>query len=353
MKKSINHSRRSCLKILGLASLGSHLATATAQTSTTLRLLNAKSYIATETLDNFQQQNDYSITMDTYRSQADLISLLLSRLPKYDVVIIPSFLANRFHSAQLLSPLMHEKIPNIKHLDPQFMQTDFDPMRRFSLPYLWSIMGVAYRKTAVRGELTSWQTLFDSKRYSTHIALHSNAKLLFKCALKYIGHQGPTTARALKEAEKLLLKQKPHIHFLSNSAMQKALLQHQYHVAMGWNGYILQNMKQDKNIRYMNPKEGSIIWEDCLCIPRRAPNQVAAHDFINFVLEPTVAAAIAQQTRYATPNKTALTHLPKSYTQNTAIFPRTEILRQSETLFDEGHYIQQLYQASFRRVMGG
>lgn len=363
-KKTINHSRRLYLKHLAMRSLeigtAGSLATTIANTasaasatssSASLSILNAKSYIADNTLSKFQQQYEHKVTMDTYRSQTDLISLLLSRSPKYDVVIIPSFLANRLHSAKLLSPLKHEKIPNIRHLDLQSMQPDFDPTRQFSLPYLWSIMGVGYDSKKVRGELDSWQTLFDSNRYSHHIALHPNAKVLFKCVLKYLGHQGPTTERALKEAEKLLIKQKRHIHFLSTVEMQSALLQQQYSVAMGWNGYILQNMQKNQQIRYMTPKEGSVIWEDCLCIPRRAPNQDAAHAFINFVLDPTIAADIAQQTQYATPNKTALTQLPTRYTQNTAIFPSNTILQQSETLFDEGHYIHQLYQASLKRVI--
>lgn len=355
--KNINYSRRLYLKTAGImgitASLGklSHLHAATsANTPVTLNILNAKSYIADNTLAQFKQRSNHIVKMDTYRSQTDLISLLLRRSPKYDVVIIPSFLANRLHKAKLLNPLQHQKIPNIKHLDSRFMQPDYDPTHQFSLPYLWSIMGVGYRTTTVRGKLDSWQSVFDSKRYSGKIVLHPNAKVLFKCALKYLGYQGPTTARALKEAEKLLIKQKPHVHFLTNVEIQTALLQKPYPIAMGWNGYILQNMQQNKKIHYMTPKEGSVIWEDCLCIPRRAPNQAAAHEFINFILEPDIAAAIAQQTRYATPNKTALLQLPKSYTQNSAIFPDSTILDQSETLLDEGNYVHQLYQASWRRV---
>lgn len=356
--KSMNYSRRLYLKTAGMMGIATtlgniratHAASAT-QTSATLNILNAKSYIADNTLAQFKQRSHYTVQMDTYRSQSDLISLLLSRSPKYDVVIIPSFLANRLHNAKLLNPLKHHKIPNIKHLDTGFMQPDYDPTRQFSLPYLWSIMGVGYRTTSVRGKLDSWQSVFDSKRYSGKIALHPNPKVLFKCALKYLGYQGPTTARALKEAEQLLIKQKAHVHFLTTVDMQKALLQKPYPIAMGWNGYILQNMQQNKKIHYMTPKEGSVIWEDCLCIPRRAPHQEAAHEFINFILEPDIGATIAQQTRYATPNKTALRQLPESYTQNRAIFPDKTILGRSEVLLDEGNYVHQLYNASMRRVM--
>lgn len=356
---TINKERRfylQTLATLGTAALSmsnSHTAHAIAKNSSsrTLNILNARSYIADDTLSEFRQQHNHSIHMDTYRSQTDLLSLLLSRSPKYDVVIIPTFLANRLYSANLLTPLKHAQIPNIKHLDTQLMPSDFDPERQFSLPYLWSIMGVGYRTPTVKGELDSWQNVFDSQRYSKRIVLHPNAKILLKCVLKYLGHQGPTTARALKEAEKLLIKQKRHIHFLSNAELQNALLDSKNAIAMGWNGYILQNIKKNKRIRYMTPKEGSLIWEDCLCIPRRAPNQQAAHAFINFVLKPEIAANIAQQTRYATPNKTALTLLPKSYTQNSAIFPSNDILQRSEILLDEGHYVNKLYQASLQRVM--
>ena len=83
-------------------------------------------------------------------------------------------------------------------------------------------------------------------------------------------------------------------------------------LTMEWNGDILQVMEEDDDISYVVPKEGGLLWQDCLCIPVGAPHPENAHKFINYILDAKAGAAIADFIYYATPNKAAKNLLSSS-----------------------------------------
>jgi len=75
---------------------------------------------------------------------------------------------------------------------------------------------------------------------------------------------------------------------------------------MEWNGDILQAMDEDDDIGFVVPKEGGLLWEDCLCIPKGGENIENAHVLINHLLGAEVGAEIADYIYYASPNKAAI-----------------------------------------------
>ena len=85
---------------------------------------------------------------------------------------------------------------------------------------------------------------------------------------------------------------------------QDLLLSGEVDLAMEWNGDILQVMEEDPDISYVVPKEGSVVWEDALAIPR-VPQTLKMPKFINFLLGAEAGAAIAEFIQYATPNVAA------------------------------------------------
>ena len=95
-------------------------------------------------------------------------------------------------------------------------------------------------------------------------------------------------------------------------------------MAQEYNGDIAQIMLEDDNISYIVPKEGSIIWKDCLCIPKNAPHKENAHKFIDFILRADIGAELADYIQYATPNKAAKNLMDDEYKSNPAIFPADE-----------------------------
>ncbi len=257
----------------------------------------------------------------------------------------------RMIAADMLMPLDHAAIPNMANIEPAFRDAAFDPGRRHSIPYMWGTMGIGYRKSRCDGVPDSWRWLYDSDRYSGRCALLSEAGAVLGAAFKYMGHPLNTgDPKIVEAAETLIVAQKPHLKLFAPDNGQDLLLSGEVDIAMEWNGDILQAMAKDDDISYVVPREGSILWQDTLAIPRGAPHPENAHAFMNFVLEAEAGAAIAEAIRYATPNAAAKALLPADYTGNPGIFPKAETLAACEPALYRGKEVARLYEAAWTRI---
>lgn len=292
---------------------------------------NWDTYIGETTLSDFQDATDIEAKMDLFADNDELFAKLRAGNPGYDVIVPTNDYVERMISAEMLMPLDHSKIPNIENISPEFQDANFDPGRKYSLPYMWGTIGIGYRKSMVDTTPDSWKWVYDSDEHSGKIALLGDGGTVIGMALKYMGHSlNSTDPKLIKEAEQIIIQQKPHIKAFAEDNGQDLLLSGEVDLTQEWNGDILQVMEEDDDISYAVPKEGGLLWQDCLCIPKGAPHPMNAHTFINFLLDAEVGAAIADYIRYATPNEAAKALLPADYTENPAIFPPDEVIERSE-----------------------
>lgn len=316
-----------------------------------LNFYNWDTYIGETTLADFEARTGIKVRMDLYADNDELFARLRAGNPGYDVIVPTNDFVERMIAADMLMPLDHAAIPNMANIDPAFRDAAFDPGRRHSVPYMWGTMGIGYRKSRCDGVPDSWRWLYDSDRYSGRCALLGEAGAVLGAAFKYMGHPLNSTDPELVEAaETLIVAQKPHLKLFAPDNGQDLLLSGEVDIAMEWNGDILQATAKDGDIAYVVPREGSILWEDTLAIPRRAPHPENAHAFMNFVLEAEAGAAIARTIRYATPNAAAKALLPADYTGNPAIFPSGETLAACEPALYRGEETARLYEAAWTRI---
>ena len=98
-------------------------------------------------------------------------------------------------------------------------------------------------------------------------------------------------------------------------------------LAVGWSGDILQaknRAKEAKNgveIAYVIPKEGTQMWFDNLAIPKDAPHPQEALAFINFLLDPQVAAKNSNFVSYANGNLASQKYIDKSVLDDPGVYP--------------------------------
>jgi spermidine/putrescine transport system substrate-binding protein len=299
-----------------------------------LNFYNWDTYIGETTLDDFKAATGIEVTMDLFADNDELFAKLREGNPGYDVIVPSNDYVARMMAADMLEPLDHSKIPNISHLYPRFLSEDvaFDPGRKYSLPYMWGTIGIGYRKSAVETAPDSWAALYDSDQYAGKIALMADCGTLIQMALRYLGHSINSQDDAeLAAAEALITKQKTNIKAFHEDNGQDLLASGEVDIVMEWNGDIAQLMTEDDDIGYVVPKEGGLVWEDTLAIPKGAPHPENAHAFINYVYQPEVNALISEFIEYATPNKTAAESMDEAYQNNPAIFPPEEVLAVSES----------------------
>ena len=347
-------SRRSLLAGTGAVAAGLTFAPKLGWTAEEAKVnfYNWDTYIGETTLDDFEDATGISVTMDLFADNDELFSKLKEGNPGYDLIVPTNDYAERMILAGMLEPLDHSLIPNKKNINPAFQDANFDPGRKYTMPYMWGTMGIGYRKSKVDGIPDSWKWLMDSDRYKGRVALLSDSQGVFSAAAKYLRKSVNFTDEAdVKAIEDLLTKNKPNIKVFADDNGQDLLLSGTVDLTMEWNGDINQVIEEDDDLAYVVPKEGSLIWQDTLAIPTGAPHPINAHKLIDYILDADAGSKIADFIQYATANEAARQLLSDAYRENPAIFPPQEVLYRCESAVYRGEGVQRMINDAWTRVL--
>ena len=322
--------------------------------SNDLKILNFDDYFSEDTLSNFKIQSGKSIILDTYGSDSEAIAKLLRSNPRYDLLFISDNMVEHFiRLGGILSLIDKSKLPNIVNIEESFFKASFDPGRKYSMPYFWGTLGIGYRKSAFKKKPDSLKFLFDSAEHSGRIALLADGTLNIQMALKYLGYSLNTTnKKEIDEAAALIKKQKKHIKVFAADNGQDLLKEGVVDIVLEYNGDMLQLMDESDEFGFVVPKEGTLLWEDCVVIPARAPHTKTAHHFINYLFDEKVAIELSDYLQYATPNAKAKAKMPDSYRDNRTIFPSKETLKKCEKIQYNGAKVKSWYDSAWAEIIG-
>ncbi|MGI9333939.1 MAG: ABC transporter substrate-binding protein [Gammaproteobacteria bacterium] len=346
-------TRRSFLAGAGAAaaglSFGPRLARAAEEPK--LNFDNWDTYSGETTLADFAKASGIEVNMDLFADNDELFAKLREGNPGYDVIVPTNDYAERMIAAGMLEKLDHARLPNMVNLDPVFTDAEFDPGRQYTMPYMWGTIGVGYRKSKVDEVPDSWKWLYDSDKYSGRISMLGDGGTLVQMGLKFLGVSLNSTDPVLiKQVEDLLIAQKKHIKVYAEDNGQDLLASGEVDICMEWNGDILQVMAEDDDIGFVLPKEGGLLWQDTLAIPKGAPHPENAHAFINYLHDAEAAALIAEFIQYATSNAAARKLVSVEYNENPAIFPPPESVKVCETSTYKGEDYNRLIDETWTRI---
>ena len=314
-----------------------------------VNVYNWDTYIGETTLDDFTDATGIAVRYDLYASNDELFAKLRGGNPGYDVIFPTNDYVERMIVADMLLPLDHAKIPNRVNIDPAFVDPAFDPGLRHTMPYFWGTVGLGYRKSAA--DPKAFADLFESDAYAGRIALLNSIDSIL-AALKYLGHSLNTEDPAvIDQAAEALIRNKSKIKAFAPDTGQDLLISGEVDVCLEYNGDVLQVMEEDDDLAYVVPEEGSLLWEDNMCIPRGGPNPENAHSFINFILDAEVHGAIASYVRYPCPNAAALDFIPEEDRTNPGLYPPRAVLERCEVRVYKGEEIESLYSEALTRVL--
>lgn len=302
-----------------------------------LRLLNWSDYMPKEVLEAFEKREGIKVVEDTYDSpEAMLSKLQAGGDTEYDLLITADYTVGALARAGSLQELDKAKIPNLKNLDPQFADPAFDPGGRYSVVYQWGTTGLAYREDLVQGPVESWAVLFDPAKQVGRFLLLDEMREMVGAALKYLGASVNTTdPDKLAQAQRLLLEAKRRsLGFAGGTSIRDRLIAGDIAVAPAYSGDILAAQPENPQLRYLIPVEGATLWTDNLVLLKKSPNHELAYKFINFLLEPDIAAQISNSIGYATPVLAAMDQIEEK--DNPIIYPSQETRARLELLADLG-----------------
>lgn len=295
-----------------------------------LNVYNWPDYIDMDVVRDFEKETGVRVNYDTYASNEELVAKLQAGGSGYDVIFPSDYAVQQLSRQNLLKELRDSLIPNSKYLDPRFRHLAFDSANRFSIPFMWGTLGIAYNSKHIPRPPDSWNALFDST-YRDRIAMLNSHRDVIACALKALNHSMNSVDSAeLAAARTLLLKQKPWVRLYSTEGYRSALVSEEVWIALAWPGDILQAAEENKALRYIVPGEGTNLWMDNMAIPQAAPHPETALRFIDFLLRPEIGLRLCRKIRYATPNLGAYHLLDTAEKANGTVYPPPEVLQKSE-----------------------
>lgn len=288
---------------LGLAACG--------ESQKTLHLFNWDNYLSPEVMRDFEKEFGVRVVEDKFASNEDMLAKLQAGASGYDVVV-PSDYAVRIMVRQgLLAKLDHQNLPNLKHLAPRFRNPTYDPQLDHAVPYLWGTSGIGYsiKGTRTAGAPSGWDDLFNPdklRRYKGRVSMLNDMREAIGAALIYKGYSPNSTNPAeLEAAKKVLLAQKPLLAKYDSEAYEDSLVAGETMLSHGWSGEVFTAQKDNDDIGFVVPKEGSFLFVDNMAILKTSKQKLLAEQFINYLLRPEVAAKNSSFLSYPTPNAAA------------------------------------------------
>ncbi|MDR1050850.1 MAG: spermidine/putrescine ABC transporter substrate-binding protein [Deltaproteobacteria bacterium] len=298
-------------------------------------------YIDPDVITDFEKTRGVKVQMDFYESNEEMISALQTgRQGNYDIIVPTTYYLPALISLNLIQPLNKSLLPNIGNVDPFFANVDEDPGNLYTVPYQWGTSGLVVRGSNPEEFEDSWSLLFDPEVNKGNFILFDTARDVIGGALLYLGYSVNTTDPAqIKEAGDLLIATKNRPTFLSfNNGVDGLanVIGRVATIAQAYNGEAVKAAMEDPEIRYLIPREGCEIWLDVFAIPAASTNVETAHEFLNYLLEPKVAARMSSYSKYATPNARALEFIPKEDLENPGIYPPVEMREKMQYYKDLG-----------------
>jgi len=310
-----------------------------------LNFANFIEEIAPDTLENFTRETGIRVNYDTYELNQVLESRLLAGSTGFDLVVPSNNFIGRQIQAGVYRKLDKTLLPNSSHLDPALLEQAArnDPGNKHSVPYLWGSFGYGYDVAKVEAALggpppDSWALVFDP-RYAAKLAQCGIIVLdapwvMTSVALLYLGRD-PNSERPddLAAAMDVLAAIRPYVREITASTVTQQMVDGQACIAIGVNGdfHLARRLARENGrnveIRYVVPKEGSMLWVDMLAIPADAPHPRNAHRLIDYLMRPEVAARITESTGFANANASATALLPETLRSDSTVYPDAAMMQ--------------------------
>jgi spermidine/putrescine transport system substrate-binding protein len=303
----------------------------------TLNVFNWSTYIAEDTIANFQTACGVTVKYDTFASNDELIAKLRQGNPGYDIVVPTDYIIPTMVGENLLEKLDQTKIPNLKNISPDLANPPYDPGNGYTVPYEWGTIGIGYDKAKVKEDINSWTQLF---QYKGPVSWIEDKRSMLGIGLIMSGFDpNSTNADEVKKAKEFLIANAGNVKTIAQDDGQEQLAKGESDMVIEYSGDIFQKITEcadantkeagscKQDIVYVIPKEGANIWVDNLAIPKGAQNPALANVFIDYILDPKVGADISNYVAYASPNQAAIDAglIQKELMENPAIYPSAEV----------------------------
>ncbi len=323
------------LKVLALVTGSMALFSQSVSAEGQLNIYNWGDYINPEVLTRFTEETGIEVSLDTYGTNEEMLAKIQSGATGYDIVFPSVHMRDIMQKLDLLHDAKVNTLKGFENIDADNKRSKVDPESSYCLPYAWGAVGVFYNK-AEAGEIKTWDDFFALADKGKKITMLDDLRETIGVALIKNGHSVNTSdSEALKQAQAWLLERKDKVSAFSYDIV--SLVQSGDIAAAHWYvGATLYTLEEPDKLGFVIPEEGATMYQEDICVLKDAPNKDSAVSFMEFYMQPEIAALNTLQQVNGTANIPARDLLPDNLKANPNTNPSPEVVSKLQIFEDLG-----------------
>lgn len=330
----------SALMVLTLSSCAGNSGEEKPLSGVTLKVFNWGDYIDEEVLNIFEEETGAKIEYVLYDSNDAMYEKITKSNESFDVCFPSDYMIEKMIKEDLLYEINYDNVPNAKLINPIFREAPFDAFDqegKYSVPYLWGILGIVYNSEKIsEEEASTWNLLFDEK-YAKRIFMYGEKRDIIGIGLKSLGYSLNSTNEAeLYEAADKLIAQKELVRAYVGDEVKDKMVAEECDIAVMYAGDAITTRTENEKMQFALPKEGTNLFIDSMVIPKTAANKEAAEAFINFMCRTDIASMNREYVNYSSPQSEVIAELPDELRNDPATNPPADYLKICELYRDVG-----------------
>ena len=285
-----------------------------------------------DVLDQFTEETGIEVKYEEALTPEEMYTKYKSGAIEYDLLCSTDYMLQKLISEGELQEIDIDALENKENIGDKYWEFSkaFDPDNNYTVPYFWGTLGILYDTTKVKEPVDSWNVLFNGE-YSGEIVMQNSMRDMFMLALKALGYSlNSSDEKELKEAQELLLKQKPDVQAYLVDEARDEVVAGNATMAVVYSGEAYLGHQYNENLAYVIPKEGSNVWLDSWCVTKYCDNMDAAQKFLDFLCREDIAQKNFEYIYYSTPNEAVIESLSEEDRADEALVPSDDATKDCE-----------------------
>ena len=259
-----------------------------------------------EVLTDFEDETGIRIISSNFDSNETMFEKVQQSDGKdYDLVIGDDYIIEQIVNNGLAKELDKEKLKNYDNINPLYQSQFYDPENKYTIPHGAGIPLIVYDPEQVDFEIQGYEDLWNpalEDKIATIASYRAVEGMVLLTMGKSMNEQDPAV---IKEAGEKLKELAPNIRMIQDTNTQNALLNGEASVGILYTSQVIAALAENPDLKVVYPKEGLGFGIMNFFIPKNAPDTEEAYAFLDYILEPEVAAKCFDFVGYYCTNKAA------------------------------------------------
>lgn len=287
-----------------------------------LNLFSWSEYVPDSVIDGFVEETGIRVNQETFSSNEEMLSKLLSGATHYDVIQPSEYTAEALVRAGRVRRIDWSRVPNIGRIAPEFLHLPHDPGQEYTVPWMAGTVGIVVDTRKIpAGSVRGYRDVFRPE-HRGRIVVVNDPREMVSWALSVANLPlNEVTPENLERVRPILREWIPMVRVFDSDSPKNAFLGGDVDIGIVWSGEAAELWRRDRRFEFVLPEEGAHRFVDNLAIPVDAPNPDAAHAFLDYVLRPEVSAKVSAEFPYTNPNLDARKLIDEHDLANPASYP--------------------------------